>query len=71
MRLTDGEWRKAQQLRETYWLYVVWDPLTGKDKPLRVHDPAAKLDYAKREIVAIRVFEFPADALAAAALPTG
>ncbi len=71
MQLTDSEWRKAQQLRETYWLYVVWDPLTGKDKPLRVHDPAAKLDYAKREIVAIRVFEFPADALAAAALPTG
>jgi len=71
VRLTDGEWRKAQQLRETYWLYVVWDPLAGKDKPLRVHDPAAKLDYAKREIVAARFFEFPAEAVVSAANPAG
>jgi hypothetical protein len=71
VRLTDGEWRKAQQLRETYWLYVVWDPLAGKDQPLRVQDPATKLDHAKREIVAARFFEFPAEAVAAAARPAG
>lgn len=27
VRLTTNEWYKAQQLAETYWLYVVWDPL--------------------------------------------
>ena len=27
VRLTVNEWYKAQQLAETYWLYVVWDPL--------------------------------------------
>jgi hypothetical protein len=69
VRLTDGEWRKARQLAETYWLYVVWDPLAGKDKPLRVQNPAAKLDYAKREIVAARFFEFPAEAVTGAASP--
>ena len=62
---------KGDELRETYWLYVVWDPLAGKDKPLRIHDPAAKLDYAKREIVAVRFFEFPAAAVESAADPKG
>jgi hypothetical protein len=27
VRLTTNEWYKAQQLAETYWLYVAWDPL--------------------------------------------
>lgn len=67
VRLTDGEWREAQTLRETYWLYVVWDPLRGAQKPSRVQDPAAKLDYARREVVAARFFEFPAEAIHTAA----
>src|SRR5207247_2343418 len=36
IRLTTNEWYKAQQLAETYWLYVVWDPLgTPDSEPLR------------------------------------
>jgi superfamily II DNA or RNA helicase len=54
VRLTDREWYKANQLRETYWLYVVWDPLARGPQPLRVQDPAVKLDHAKREIIAAR-----------------
>jgi len=39
-----------------------------EDSPelVRIHDPATKLDHAKREIVAARFFEIPAKAIAAA-----
>ena len=65
VRLTTNEWYKAQQLAETYWLYVVWDPLGKSPELVRIHDPAAKLDHAKREILAARFFEIPADAVMA------
>ena len=32
IRLTTNEWYKAAQLGDTYWLYVVWDPL-GQPNP--------------------------------------
>jgi superfamily II DNA or RNA helicase len=67
VRLTTNEWYKAHLLRESYWLYVVWDPLGPHPEPLRVQDPAAKLDHAKREIIAARFYEIPADAIEAAA----
>lgn len=63
IRLTTNEWYKAQQLAETYWLYVVWDPLDEKPDLVRVQNPAVKLDHAKREIVAARFFEIPAEAI--------
>jgi len=63
VRLTTNEWYKAQQLAETYWLYVVWDPLTDSPELVRIHNPAAKLDHAKREIVAARFYEIPAEAI--------
>jgi superfamily II DNA or RNA helicase len=66
VRLTTNEWYKAQQLAETYWLYVVWDPLGPNPELVRIQNPAAKLDHAKREIVAARFFEIPADAVVAA-----
>ncbi len=66
VRLTTNEWYKAQQLAETYWLYVVWDPLSPNPELVRIQNPAARLDYAKREIVAARFFEIPAEALVAA-----
>ncbi len=64
VRLTTNEWYKAQQLAETYWLAVVWDPL-GPNPELvpPIQDPATKLDHAKREIIAARFFEIPADAI--------
>jgi len=63
VRLTTNEWYKAQQLAETYWLYVVWDPLGENPELVRIQNPAAKLDHAKREIVAARFFEIPAEAV--------
>ena len=63
VRLTTNEWYKAQQLAETYWLYVVWDPLGDSPELVRIHNPVAKLDHAKREIVAARFYEIPAEAI--------
>jgi SNF2 family DNA or RNA helicase len=62
VRLTTNEWYKAQQLAETYWLYVVWDPLGPAPELVRIQHPAVRLDHAKREIVAARFFEIPAEA---------
>ena len=68
VRLTTNEWYKAQQLGDTYWLYVVWDPLDGPDPvPVMVRNPAEHLDYAKKEIVAARYYDLPADAVERAA----
>ncbi|HIQ20659.1 MAG TPA: DUF3883 domain-containing protein, partial [Planctomycetes bacterium] len=67
VRLTTNEWYKAQQLAETYWLYVVWDPLGKNPELVRIQNPAARLDHAKREIVAARFFEIPAEAVETAA----
>ncbi len=67
VRLTTNEWYKAQQLAETYWLYVVWNPLGDSPELVRIHNPAAKLDHAKREIVAARFYEIPPDAIDQAA----
>jgi hypothetical protein len=58
-----GPWKKAQQLAETYWLYVVWDPLCESPELVRIHNPAVKLDHAKREIVAARFYEIPAEVI--------
>jgi polyhydroxyalkanoate synthesis regulator phasin len=66
VRLTTNEWYKAQQLAETYWLYVVWDPLSDSPELVRIHNPVAKLDHAKREIVAARFYEISADVIQAA-----
>lgn len=63
VRLITNEWYKAAQLAETYWLYVVWDPLGDSPEVMRIHNPVAKLDHAKREIVAARFYEIPAEAL--------
>jgi hypothetical protein len=62
IRLSTNEWYKAEQLAETYWLGVVWDPLTNPELVLIQH-PAQKLDHAKREIVAARYYEIPAEAI--------
>jgi hypothetical protein len=69
VRLTTNEWYKATQLAETYWLYVVWDPLDNPDPiPVMVQNPAKHLDHAKREVIAARYFDLPADAIEEAAM---
>ena len=68
VRLTTNEWYKAQQLGDSYWLYVVWDPLDHPDAvPLMIRNPAKHLDYAKREVVAARYYDVPASAVERAA----
>jgi hypothetical protein len=68
IRLTTNEWRKAALLRDTYWLYVVWDPLGKPDpEPLRIRNPVKHLDHAKREVIAARYFDIPAEAVIQAA----
>jgi hypothetical protein len=64
IRLTTNEWYKAIQLGDSYWLYVVWDPLENPDtEPICIQNPAVKLDHVKKEIVAARFFEIPAGAI--------
>ncbi len=68
IRLTTNEWYKAAQLGDTYWLYVVWDPLNNPCRePLRIQNPVKHLDHAKREVVAARYFDIPAEAVEQAA----
>ena len=68
VRLTTNEWYKAQQLGDTYWLYVVWDPLENQDAdPVMIRNPAKHLDYAKKEVVAARYYDVPANAVKQAA----
>lgn len=69
IRLTTNEWYKAVQLGDSYWLYVVWDPLGKPDaEPLRIKNPAKHLDHAKREVVAARYFDIPAATIEQAAV---
>jgi len=69
IRLTTNEWYKAAQLADSYWLYVVWDPLENPQaEPLRIRNPVKHLDHVKREVVAARYFDIPAEAICQAAL---
>lgn len=63
IQLTVNEWYKAQQLGPTYWLCVVWNPLDDDRELVSIHNPAEKLDHAKKEVVAARMFCIPADAI--------
>jgi hypothetical protein len=63
IRLTTNEWYKATQLGDSYWLYVVWNPLGPKPELVIIRNPAAKLDHAKKEVNAARFFEIPASAI--------
>lgn len=54
---------------DSYWLYVVWNPLANPDsEPLKICNPVKHLDDAKREVV--RYFDIPADAIGRAARET-
>jgi SNF2 family DNA or RNA helicase len=43
IELTENEWAKACNLRERYWLYVVFNCGSAKPRLFRVQDPFAKL----------------------------
>jgi len=46
---------------------VVWDPSGNSPELVCIHNPVAKLDHAKREIVTARFYEIPAEAVQQAA----
>ncbi len=72
VRLTTNEWYKAQQLGDTYWLYIVWDPLDQPNPvPVMIQNPAKHLDHVKREVVAARYYDIPPEAIELAALHQG
>ncbi len=68
IRLTTNEWYKATQLADSYWLYVVWNPLDSPEaEPMRIQNPAKHLDHATREVIAARYYDISAEAILNAA----
>jgi hypothetical protein len=43
IELTENEWAQACNLRERYWLYVVFDCASAHPRLLRIQDPFARL----------------------------
>ncbi|MBI4700966.1 MAG: DUF3883 domain-containing protein [Deltaproteobacteria bacterium] len=64
--LSPNEWRQAQRLRETYWLYVVWGCKTGCPRMKMIHDPWTQLREHIREVVAVKGYYIAAAALTGA-----
>jgi len=66
IRLTTNEWYKATQLGDSYWLYVVWNPLDNPDpEPGRIQNPAKHLEHAAKPVVSARFYDISADAIQA------
>jgi len=61
--LTSNEWRKAQQLGDSYWLYVVWGCKTGSPQLLKIHNPAKVLVGDAKEVRQVTRYLVPADAI--------
>ena len=43
IEMTENEWVKACNLRDRYWLYVVYECATAHPRLLRIQDPFGKL----------------------------
>ena len=61
--LSPNEWRHAERLHNTYWLYVVWGCKTGQPRLKIIHDPWTNLREQAREVVAVKSFIIPDRAL--------
>ena len=55
IEMSENEWWKACNLRDRYWLYVVFDCATPRPRLVRVHDPFARLIMRDRESTAYTV----------------
>ena len=64
VEMSGNEWAKACNLRERYWLYVVFDCASPRPRLVRVRDPFAKLLVGERES---RAFTITAGAVMQAA----
>jgi hypothetical protein len=68
IRLTTNEWYKAQQLGDSFWLYVIWNPLQGPDPtPIMIQNPAKHLEHAAKPVVSARFYDIPAESILDAA----
>jgi superfamily II DNA or RNA helicase len=63
IRLTENEWRKAKQLKDTYWLYVVWNPSESDSELLLIQNPAEILGAYVHEVMSISQYELSADVI--------
>ena len=55
IEMTENEWARACNLRDDYWLYVVFDCATPRPRLVRVCDPFAKLLVRSRELSALTI----------------
>jgi hypothetical protein len=65
IEITENEWIKACNLRERYWLYVVYECATAHPRLLRIQDPFGKLIVRAKGGVVIaeqQIFEAAAQA---------
>lgn len=53
VELTENEWAKACNLRDQYWLYVVFECATPCPRLLRIQDPFGKLIARRKQSVVI------------------
>lgn len=61
IRLTTNEWYKAQQLGDSFWLYVVWDPLDSPNTtPIMIQNPVKHLEHAAKPVVSACFYDIPA-----------
>ena len=61
--LTSNEWRKAQQLGDSYWLYVVWGCHSDNLQLLKIPDPARNLAGNAHEIKQVTRYLISAESL--------
>lgn len=63
IQLEHSEWTKAQQLGDTYWLYVVWNPVSDAPRLVKIQNPYRVLEHAVKHREIIRRYEISADAI--------
>ena len=57
IEMSENEWAKACNLRDQYWLYVVFDCATPRPRLVRVCNPFAKLFVRSRSTLAFTITE--------------
>ena len=71
IQLEHSEWTKAQTLGDTYWLYVVWDPIGATPRLLKIQNPFQHLEHSVKVREVIRRYEISAQAIENAARTRG
>jgi hypothetical protein len=66
IQLEHSEWSKAHILGETYWLYVVWNPLSDDHRLVKIQNPYKVFEHAVKHREIIRRYEISVEAIDAA-----